>query len=138
MVITSVLIALSVFAVVLFRNEIVDLLVNIGVIGNSKPKRNKKVSGKARKKPVVIDYFNYQNDNPFGVNGLYELILWVDSFGDVFQQNFTIPSNKSGLIVKTLEGTSYNITTDDVIIRGIKGEYYPCKRNIFFETYEIV
>ena len=37
--------------------------------------------------------------------------------------------------LKTLEGW-YNLTPGDWIIKGIKGEYYPCKPDIFEQTYE--
>lgn len=37
--------------------------------------------------------------------------------------------------IKTLEGNRF-ITDGDYIITGIKGERYPCKANIFKETYE--
>ena len=45
---------------------------------------------------------------------------------------------KHPIIKQYPEGTSYDITTSDVIIRGVKGEYYPCKKDIFEETYEII
>ncbi len=37
--------------------------------------------------------------------------------------------------VETLEGTHYG-TAGDYLIRGIHGEYYPCKPEIFEKTYE--
>ena len=39
--------------------------------------------------------------------------------------------------IHTLEGTHY-ITAGDYIIRGVKGEFYPCKPDIFAATYEAV
>ena len=42
---------------------------------------------------------------------------------------------RSQLFVHTLEGTSYDVTTRDVTIRGVNGEYYPCKKDIFIATY---
>lgn len=39
--------------------------------------------------------------------------------------------------IETLEGTMH-ANTGDWLIRGIKGEYYPVKDNIFQETYEPV
>ncbi|WP_096761194.1 hypothetical protein [Paenibacillus larvae] len=38
---------------------------------------------------------------------------------------------------KTLEG-HHIVCPGDYIIRGVKGEYYPCKPDIFTETYELV
>ena len=42
---------------------------------------------------------------------------------------------EGGLIIKTLEG-EHLATIGDYIIKGIKGEYYPCKPDIFEATYE--
>lgn len=41
----------------------------------------------------------------------------------------------TGLIVKTLEGEMYT-PWGSYIIRGVKGELYPCRADIFEETYE--
>lgn len=41
------------------------------------------------------------------------------------------------LVIPTLEG-DLNASVNDWIIRGIQGEYYPCKPDIFAETYEVV
>ena len=38
--------------------------------------------------------------------------------------------------IKTLEG-EYRFSKDDVLIKGVKGELYPCKQEIFYETYDI-
>ncbi|HPI53501.1 MAG TPA: hypothetical protein PLU10_02345 [Chitinophagaceae bacterium] len=83
---------------------------------------------KARRRPVVIDFFPAQE--------LTTLKRWVESFGDDFDHHFVL--NRDSLHVKTLEGNSYAVTSDDVIIRGIEGEYYPCKKTIFDQTYEVV
>ena len=40
-----------------------------------------------------------------------------------------------GLVIRTLEGDHY-ITPGDMIIRGVLGEFYPCKADIFEKTYE--
>lgn len=84
---------------------------------------------KAQKKPVVIDYLPYNGD-------MIPVKEWVESFGDTFEDKFNkIPF--STLSVKTLEGTSYDLVANkDVIIRGVKGEYYPCRKDIFEETYD--
>jgi len=39
--------------------------------------------------------------------------------------------------IKTLEGVM-TVCPGDWIIKGIKGEYYPCKPDIFEKTYEVV
>ena len=85
----------------------------------------------AQKKPVVINFIEINvNTTP------EEIKSWVESFNQKFEDYFD--DNGDTLKVKTLEGTSYDVTTSDVIIRGVKGEYYPCKKDIFEETYEII
>lgn len=39
--------------------------------------------------------------------------------------------------VETLEGTMHG-NAGDYLIRGVKGEYYPCKPDVFLATYEPV
>ena len=41
----------------------------------------------------------------------------------------------SSLKIKTLEGLM-NVSNGDYIIKGVQGEFYPCKPDIFNETYE--
>lgn len=45
--------------------------------------------------------------------------------------------DRIGLLIPTLEGTMLAVQ-DDWIIRGIQGELYPCKPDIFLATYEAV
>jgi hypothetical protein len=47
------------------------------------------------------------------------------------------PTNTIGLLIPTLEGVMLAVE-GDWIIRGIKGEFYPCKPDIFEATYEPV
>lgn len=84
---------------------------------------------KAQKKPVIIDYLPYDGKNWLAVE------MWVKEMGDSFSDHFKVES-VGNLKVKTLEGTSYDVTSQDVIIRGVDGEYYPCKTNIFDKTYD--
>ena len=41
------------------------------------------------------------------------------------------------LVIHTLEGLM-EVTANDFIVRGVKGEFYPCKPDIFAATYEAV
>ena len=45
--------------------------------------------------------------------------------------------NQQGMAIKTLEGTMI-ASCGDYIIKGVKGEFYPCKPDIFEMTYEEV
>lgn len=80
---------------------------------------------KFRKKPVVIEAI--QNlDNPSDVAAF---------FGSPRGSRF---GHRDGVwSIGTLEGTM-DARRGDWIIRGIKGEYYPCKPDIFEATYEPV
>lgn len=43
---------------------------------------------------------------------------------------------KGGLVIKTLEG-NHLANIGDYIIKGVAGEFYPCKPDIFEKTYEV-
>jgi hypothetical protein len=89
---------------------------------------------KFRKKPVVIEAHRIGDDGwPDeiweGVNR-NEIILHLE-------QSYTGPNkNLIGHVdIKTLEGTMRG-EVGDYIIRGVKGEFYPCKPDVFAATYE--
>lgn len=84
--------------------------------------------GKATKKPVTIDWFEFSNKT------LIELRSWIEGFGDNVSLIFEWGDE---IKVKTLEGTSYNVPEGYIIIRGVEGEYYPCEPKIFEKTYNI-
>lgn len=78
-----------------------------------------------RKKPVEIDAVRWTGFN-------YDE---VQSFvGDKVTSGFV---SERGLLVHTLEGT-ITARVGDWIIKGIQGEFYPCKPDIFEQTYEPV
>jgi hypothetical protein len=88
--------------------------------------------GKARKKPVEIDWFEWDK------NRENELITWVKSFGQDIDEHFLLFLTRGTLLqVKTIEGTSYDVPHGYIIIRGVAGEYYPCNTEIFKATYNI-
>jgi hypothetical protein len=76
-----------------------------------------------RKKPVVIEAERYE-----GTNESFEKIL---SMGGARE----IRNCHDGLYIETLEGTM-RANIGDWIIRGVKGELYPCKPDIFVATYD--
>lgn len=76
-----------------------------------------------RRKPVVIQ--------------AKELIFSTDSQQDIidWSEGLIKKGADGGLVIPTLEG-NMRATTGDFIIKGIKGEFYPCKPDIFLSTYE--
>lgn len=85
---------------------------------------------KYRKKPVVVEAKEFKREN------LKELEYFTK--GNLRDVN--IPRCLDGILtakVDTLEGV-YTATEGDYIIKGIKGEFYPCKPDIFEQTYERV
>jgi hypothetical protein len=86
---------------------------------------------KFRKKPVVIEAFQWTGDEHQIEDP--EWIVEAIKAGTVAFINV----NMSGvrLSIKTLEGVMI-ANRGDWIIRGMKGELYPCKPDIFEMTYE--
>ena len=92
---------------------------------------------KFRKKPVVIDAHQLPIPPIDGsTNDAYEDLGWkfMEFCSKVGFEDFT--SERDGAIaIKTLEGTM-EASPGDWIIKGVKGEFYPCKPDIFAATYE--
>lgn len=89
---------------------------------------------KFRKKPVVIEAYEFQN-KAGQVERRPEWLLDAVGAGTVA---FKLRRNAPGyLTIQTLEG-EMTAELGDWIIRGIKGELYPIKDEIFRESYEAV
>lgn len=82
------------------------------------------------RKRVVIEAWQFTKNNfKEGIPRLFRnhsVDLWSQYGGDVI-----------GGEVKTLSGV-VELSENDWIIRGVKGEFYPCKPDIFEMTYEKV
>lgn len=77
-----------------------------------------------RKKPVIIDAIQYRSSSD------------TDEVTEFTCGKFI--RNPTGLpYIKTLEG-NMTVNNGDYIIKGVKGEFYPCKQDIFEMTYEKV
>ena len=88
---------------------------------------------KFRKKPVVIDAWPVR-----------ELLHSVMCDWESLPKDIVAPYEQGGWVftsdgihIPTLEGTML-ASPDDWIIKGVKGEFYPCKPDIFAATYEAV
>jgi len=84
-----------------------------------------------RKKPVEIEARQYLNDSTS-----YELLHWINEGQHANGKRFADWTNGT-LTVPTLEGEHIAIV-GDWIIKGVAGEFYPCKPDIFAATYDAV
>ncbi len=83
---------------------------------------------KYRKKPVVIEAVKFTRNN------------WneIKAFTNKTAHTLSIEKRINGIatcIIPTLEG-KHIATEGDYIIKGVQGEFYPCKPDIFEQTYE--
>lgn len=80
---------------------------------------------KFRKKPVVIEAVLWNGTQ------VSEVTEWISDA----LHNDTIMRFGDKVVIKTLEGNMI-ANPGDYIINGVKGEFYPCKPDIFEQTYE--
>jgi hypothetical protein len=81
---------------------------------------------KFRKKPIVIEAERFTNETKDRVFNWVSCNRYADFIdGDPV------------LIIQTLEG-DMTVRPGDWVIRGVQGEFYPCKSDIFEQTYESV
>lgn len=79
---------------------------------------------KYRRKPIEIEAFRLHIDN--------EIPDW---FREKVKNNEIILFEDGNCYINTLEGVMHS-SKGDYIIKGIKGEVYPCKPDIFEKTYD--
>lgn len=75
---------------------------------------------KYRKKPVAIEAIQFTGGN------INEVSIFV-GYADIDAQG--------NFVIDTLEG-AMRASVGDYIIKGVQGEFYPCKPDIFEQTYE--
>lgn len=86
-----------------------------------------------RKKPVVIEAWAARDLIRVASSDWKAL---PKSVADAYEKG-TFVFCQDGIYINTLEG-SMKAESDDVVIRGVKGEFYPCKPDIFEATYDRV
>lgn len=103
--------------------------------------------GQYRKKPVVIearkvpthldreDYENFKYPTIEYVDETCGLAEWCN--GTSFMMHDDHEMHLDHILIPTLEG-DMKALPGDYIIKGVKGEFYPCKPDIFELTYEQV
>lgn len=99
---------------------------------------------KYRKKPAVVEAVRWDGDNLIEVQAfvsntteeeLLKRILNVGSVEFHKWEDYEICFGLHGLTINTLEG-KMEVSIGDYIIKGVNGEFYPCKPDIFEKTYE--
>lgn len=85
---------------------------------------------KYRKKPAIIEAIQFEDNS--------DRIIEIHEFmgGDTIRVNYE-DKNNPYLKIETLEGIM-KASVGDYIIKGVNGEFYPCKPDIFEKTYERV
>ena len=97
---------------------------------------------KFRRKPVVIEAFQMTKENRISNVHWPEWLnkAWNEEAGKpgaVWPAEYPNSNGTDELVIGTLEG-NHRVTFGDWIIQGVSGELYPCKPDIFEETYERV
>lgn len=86
-----------------------------------------------RKKPIVIEAIQFFPPKVETLSYSLKFDEWVDSR----RADRKVTYRKDKLYISTLEG-EMEASPGDWIIRGVEGELYPCKPDIFEKTYEKV
>ena len=96
-----------------------------------------------KKKPVVIEARQFITNNETPAKNMDELVAWMNESGQpdryprLTDDQSVARHDNTDISIMTLEG-EYRADVGDWIIKGVKGEFYPCKPDIFEATYEPV
>ena len=93
--------------------------------------------GRYRKRPVIIEAFQMK---PARFHDERDWPTWLIAARELHHLDagaFSYDKEADEYIIRTLEG-AMTVSDDDWIIRGVHGELYPCKPEIFAMTYEEV
>lgn len=88
-----------------------------------------------RTKPCEIEAVRWAGHNH---REMYDFLTGdIDGYIQPSGDNFYIDHDKvkGGLVIKTLEG-EHIVSIGDYIIKGLVGEFYPCKEEVFRRKYE--
>ena len=102
---------------------------------------------KYRKKPVVIEAMLFDGNSSDAMSvyhwiedntdGSFEAMACINGEKPYPKSGVSIDPRDGRLLIATLEG-GMHADTGDYIIKGVNGEFYPCKPDIFAKTYELV
>jgi hypothetical protein len=95
---------------------------------------------KYRKKPVIVEAVQLSDKN------IFEVVSFIEGKKPDIKSNMAadkwdsyergVLANKR-ILIETLEGDMF-ASMGDYVIKGVQGEFYPCKPDIFAATYEAV
>lgn len=88
-----------------------------------------------RKKSVVVPAVQWTGLNPSEIKAFCGNASEVEIHDAAWHAGAGAPV--ATIVIHTLEG-DHTALPGDFIIRGVEGEYYPCKPGIFAKTYELV
>ncbi|HYF53208.1 MAG TPA: hypothetical protein VEA41_03010 [Salinarimonas sp.] len=92
---------------------------------------------KFRKKPVVIEALQFDGS----LGSVQEICDWANPDADEPWVDYVLQPDVDhrphDVMIHTLEG-EMSVSVGDWVIKGVKGEFYPIKEEIFRETYEPV
>lgn len=91
---------------------------------------------KYKKKPVVIEAITFKELVEYGRNNNANIVNGMP-WSFQYAGHPITHENDECYLIPTLEGTM-RLTPQDMLITGVVGEIYPCKIDIFKETYDLV
>ena len=91
---------------------------------------------KYQKKPVVIEAVTFEEFIEYGKQNGWNIVNGMP-WSFEYNGHPVTHENDECYLIPTLEGTM-NFTPDDMLITGVSGEIYPCKKDIFAKTYEAI
>lgn len=90
---------------------------------------------KVRKKPIEVEAVQWTGNNVDAMQAFagenFEVV-------DPIDRHLLEDQNATASILDRLHSTWVLVFDNDWIIKGIKGEFYPCNNDVFQETYETV
>ena len=97
--------------------------------------------GTYRKKPVVIEAVQWTGSNPCEIQEFAGSAATIIKYDPAIDNtgHFVgfVERDRLALSIQTLEG-EMKAAIGDYIIKGVNGEFYPCKEEIFEKTYDLV
>lgn len=92
--------------------------------------------GTYRKKPVIIQAVQWTGGNPCEIQEFTGNTATITNHDPIDDMGVFVGRDRFELSINTLEG-EMKAAIGDYIIKGVNGEFYPCKEEIFKKTYDL-